>query len=106
MMFLRLRMMPATPRVNRIGGDDEIMVETDDHGCSLHARPRRDFLEFDRRGAGARVLLRDILALDIRPVAQRQDDGADHRGQQDEARRLEQIDILRVEHLRRAPPCW
>ena len=49
--------------------------------------------------ARARVLLGDVLPLDARAVVQRQHDRADHRGQQHQARRLEQIDILRVEHL-------
>ena len=45
----------------------------------------------------ARHLVGDVLALDTRLVAKRQHDGADHRDEQHETRRLEVEDIFRVE---------
>ena len=40
----------------------------------------------------------DVLTLDARPVAQREDDGAQHRDEQDEPRGLEEIGVVGVEH--------
>ena len=66
--------------------DDEVMGEADDHAAiPSDARPRGHFLDLDDIVARARVLLRDLLALDAGPVTQRQHDRADHGGEQHQA---------------------
>src|SRR6476620_9039878 len=97
MMFLRLRMMPATPSVNSMAATIRYWFSPTAMIRSSHAGPRGHFLELDVRLV-ARVLVGDDLALDVGLVAQRQHDRADHGGEQDEARRLEEVDVLRVEH--------
>src|SRR5262245_49972196 len=56
--------------------------------------PRFDVDELDGHGGLARNLARDRLALDPRPVSQRQNDGTDHGHKQDHARGLEVEDVV------------
>src|SRR6476620_11072430 len=95
MMFLRLRMMPAMPSVNSMAATIRYWFNPTDMIRSLHAGPRGHFLEHDVRLV-ARVLVSNDLPLHVGLVAQRQHDRADHRGEQDETRRLEEVDILGV----------
>ena len=99
MMFLRFRKMPATPMREQDRRQRQIVGKADDHGVApSNAGARGDFAQFDRRRRRARDLLGDVLPLDADLVAQRQHDRADHRGQQDQSRRLEEVDVVGVEH--------
>src|ERR1700720_30952 len=111
MMFLRFKITPATPSVNRMAatikncaGEVLMMVSL---WCRLRASlqcpvsnslPRGNLADLDRLGRCPRVLDCHVLAFHAGLVAQSQHDGADHGGQQDEPRCLEQIDILGVKH--------
>jgi hypothetical protein len=106
MTFLRLRKMPNTPSVNRIAATVRIVAET-------------DLMPSDPFPAPALTLTTSIAVFGVRATcaamfcrltpgrcAQRQHDGADHRDQQHEARDLEEVDVVRIEHVGRAPRCW
>src|SRR5262245_43947660 len=65
----------------------------------LKSLARPDLDDVDGGRLGARNLVGDILAFDVRLVPQRQHDRPDHGDQQHDTSRLEEIDIARVEHV-------
>src|SRR5258708_5025099 len=78
------------------------MAEADGHSVAptfLKSLARPDLDKVDGGRLRARNLLGDVLPLDVRLVPQRQHDRADHRNQQHDAGRLEEIDVARVEHV-------
>src|SRR4051812_31512823 len=78
------------------GGDGQVVVQPD-HADSLNAFAEGHLADLDRSLLGAADLLRDVLPLDAGPIAQGEDDRADHRHEQDQAGGLEEVEILRVE---------
>src|SRR4030081_288624 len=103
MMFLRFKITPATPSVNRMAATirnwaSEIVmmvflwhrVRAKLQNPVSNSLPRGTLAALARLGRGPRVLDRHVLALHTRLVPQGQHDGADHGGQEDEPCCLEQ----------------
>ena len=79
------------------GRDEQVMGEIDRHDSNSLAR--RDLLDFERVARPPRHLLRDDLAAHARPPPMGEHDGADHGDEEDDARRLEQVEVVGVEDL-------
>ena len=72
-------------------GDGEIVAEADGHAIPSDPLPRPTLPDLDAASPCVRATWSPIdLALDVRLVAQRQHDGADHGDQQHQAGRLEE----------------
>ena len=111
-MFLRFKITPGNAEREQNGRDNQELGERDRHdGFSpapravqaCNARFQIPCLEATLRTSTASAGVRAFWIATFwrfTPALwrKRQDDGADHGGQQDEPRRLEQIDILGVEH--------
>ena len=65
--------------------------------CRLQPLPRFHVIQFHRLGRIAHHLRNHVLAFHIVAVAQRQNNRADHRNQQDQTRQLEQQEIFVVQ---------
>ena len=96
MTFLRLMKMPKHPDREQDGGDREIVGEADRHS----GIPSPLLISTSRMPVGrrARGLVGDALPAHVGAVAEREHDRPDHGDQEDQARRLEEVDVVGVEH--------
>src|SRR4051794_28462621 len=79
--------------------DSEKMAQSDHARASLYAFAEGNLPHLDSLLLRAGILPRDVLTPDPHAIPQGQHDGADHRDQQDQAGGLEEVEVLRVQHV-------
>src|SRR4051794_22520147 len=96
--FFRFRKMPSTPSVNRMAATVRKWPSPIVIASNSEALARGYLVHLHGLLGRPRHLVGDVLALDPDPLPEGQHDGAQHGDEQDQAGRLEEVGILRVEH--------